>query len=96
MKAGPDTQREYKFNNIETAIRELNKLGFSLDDSLFPKEPYHVIPTKIEDDYPTMKYTKTPRIVAVVDSTGKLIFDKPFDDNPILIKYQAKLEKLFS
>ena len=97
MEVNPDTlQREYKFGNIDTATKELNRLGFSLDDSLFPKKVYHVVPIKIQDDYPRMKNTRTPRFVAVVDSNGTLIFDKPFDNNPILIKHQEKLEKLVS
>lgn len=89
-------QREYEFGNIDTATQELNRLGFSLDDSLFPKEVYHVIPIKIQEDYPKMNDDRTPRFVAIVDSKGTLIFDKPFDNNPVLIKHQAKLEKLFS
>jgi len=97
MELNPDTlQREYEFGNIDTATQELNRLGFSLDDSLFPKELYHVIPIKIQDDYPKMSDCRTPRFVAIVDSKGTLIFDKPFDNNPVLIKHQAKLEKLFS
>ena len=97
MEVNPDTlQREYKFGNVDTATQELNKLGFSLDDSLFPKELYYVVPIKIQDDYPKMSDCRTPRFVAVVDSNGTLIFDKPFDNNPVLIKHQAKLEKLVS
>jgi len=94
MELNPDTlQREYKFGNVDTATQELNRLGFSLDDSLFPKELYHVVPIEIQDDHPRMSDGITSRFVAVVDSKGTLIFDKPFDDNPVLIKYQEILDR---
>lgn len=95
MESNPKTlQREHRFGDIDTATQELNRLGFSLDDSLFPKEVYHVIPIKIQDDYPKMSDDRTPRFVAVVDSKGTLIFDKPFDNNPVLIRYQEILDGL--
>lgn len=97
MEVNPDTlQREYKFGNVDTATQRLNRLGFSLDDSLFPKELYHVVPIEIQDDHPKMSDCRTPRLVAVVDSEGTLIFDKPFDNNPVLIKYQEILDRSFS
>ena len=83
---------EHKFDNIETATRELNRLGFSLDDSLSPGNLYLVVPSEIPDDYPMMRGDgKTPRFVALVDPKGTLIFDKPFDKNPVLIGYQDKI-----
>ena len=96
MEFNPETsQREHRFDNVDTATQELNRLGFSLDDSLFPKKLYHVIPIKIQDDYPKMSDCRTPRLVAVVDSNGTLIFDKPFDNNPVLIRYQKILDDRF-
>jgi len=94
MEVNPDTlQREYKFGNVDTATQRLNRLGFSLDDSLFPKELYHIVPIEIQDDYPKMSDCRTLRFVAVVDSKGTLIFDKPFDNNPVLIRYQKILDR---
>ena len=85
MESNPDTsQREHQFGNIDTATQELNKLGFSLDDSLFPKELYHVVPIKIQDDHPKKSDCRTPRLVDVVDTERPIIFDKPFDNNPFL------------
>ena len=85
---------EHKFGNIEIATRELDELGFSLDGPFFKEKIYHVVPSKIEDDHPTMRNSKTPRFVAVVDSEGTLFFDKPFDENPVLMRYYKKLNEL--
>lgn len=89
----PDTsQREHGFGNVDTATQKLNRLGFSLIDSFFPGEMYHVVPNKIQDDYPMMSDGRTPRFVAVVDSEGNLIYDKPHDNNPVLMRYQKILD----
>ena len=97
MRFNPDTsQKEYSFGNIEIVTQELNRLGFSLENSLFSNsgEIYHVVPSKIQDDYPKMSDGRTPRFVAVVDSKGKLTYDKPYDNNSVLIGYQEILDRL--
>lgn len=94
MEFNPDTlKREHDFGGIETATQELKELGFSLDDSLFPKTLYQVIPNEIDDDYPRTINTRKPRAVAVVYPNGTLIFARPFDNNSILMEYQKILEE---
>ncbi|MEK6897177.1 MAG: hypothetical protein AABW93_01455 [Nanoarchaeota archaeon] len=85
---------EHKFGNLKTAIRELNELGFSANESLISKGLYHVLPIEMRDDYPMMGDGTTPRFVAFLYSTGTLIFVKPYDENPVLMAYQETLEKL--
>ncbi len=85
---------EHQFDSIEIATRELIRLGFSLDGPFFHGEIYHVVPNKITDDHPTMRNSRTPRFVAVVDSKGTLSFDEPDDKNPVLIGYQEILKTL--
>ncbi len=85
---------EHQFDNVETASKELNKLGFSLRGSFFHREIYHVVPEEMPDGYPMMGNRRTPRFVAFVTSKGTLIFDKPFDENPILMRYYEILRAL--
>ena len=95
MGFNPDTsQKEHRFDNVEIATQELNRLGFSLNNSLFSNsgEIYHVVPSKIQDDYPKMSDGITPRFVAIIDSECNLIFDKPYDNNSVLIRYQERLD----
>ena len=85
---------EHDFGDIDTAIKALDSLGFSLDGPFLKGKIYHVVPSKITDDYPTMRNSRTPRFVAFLNSKGKLTFDEPDDKNPVLIGYQERLKTL--
>ena len=85
---------EHKFDSLDIATQELSRLGFSLDGPFFKEKIYHVVPSKITDDHPTMRNSRTPRFVAFVNSKGTLTFDKPFDENSILMRYYEILRAL--
>ncbi len=85
---------EHKFGNLNKAIRKLNELGFSLNESVISKALYHVLPSEMRDGYPMMEDGTTPRFVAFLYSTGTLIFVEPHDKNPVLMAYQETLEQL--
>ena len=85
---------EHKFGDLDTAIKELGDLGFSLNQSIISEGLYYVIPSKMSDDYPMTKDGITPRPVAFVFPKGKLILVEPYDENPVLMKYQKTLEEL--
>ena len=85
---------EHKFGDLDTATKELGDLGFSLNQSIINEEFYYVLPSKRSDDYPMTKDGITPRSVAFVFYNGTLILVKPYDENPVLMKYQKTLEEL--
>ena len=80
---------EHEFGDIDTAIKELGRLGFSLNG--FVQEKYRVVPREIPDDYPTMINSKKPRAFAFVTVRGTLIIDEIPDQNPVLIRYKEML-----
>ncbi len=85
---------EHKFGDLDKAIRKLDELGFSLNESVISKALYYVLPSKMREGYPMMKDGITPRFVALLYSTGTLIFVKPYDENPVLMAHQETLEML--
>ena len=84
---------EHDFGDIDTAIKALDSLGFSFNGP-FIQGRYFVIPSEMPDGYPTMRNSRTPRFVAFVNSKGTLTFDKPFDENSILMRYYEILRAL--
>lgn len=83
---------ERDFQDIDTAIKELKMLGFSLDET-FSQERYRVVPIDPPEDYPTMINSKRPLAVAFVTVHGRLIINEPLDKNEVLIEYRERLKE---
>ena len=85
-------QLYYTFPDIETAISELDKIGY-LSKGVFNNEIYHIVPKERTSDYPFI--CKTPRFIAVLLNSGELTFDNPFDNNLVIVNYQSHLKSEF-
>ncbi|MEK6840888.1 MAG: hypothetical protein AABX79_02955 [Nanoarchaeota archaeon] len=83
---------EYDFGDIDTAIKELKRLRFSLEGPFFEGK-YFVVPMDISEDYPRKIDSKKPRPLATVTIHGRLIINEFPDQNRVLIECQERLKE---